>query len=144
MTESWVITRQVRVHCSAQLDSTHFPKPKAELIDKGEPREVSKPARQPHQASARSNLSRICRKKQFGQVVVALAVEPGQFLDPLNPRINCIRMFAEESCSFLHIHISVGDCAQCLNKRAARVHIRIDKGRDPIRRRRLHIVTAAM
>jgi hypothetical protein len=73
--------------------------------------------------SARSKSSTICRKKQFGQVVVALAVEPDQFLDPLNPRIDRIRMFAEESCSLLHIHVSVGDCAQCLNKRAASVHI---------------------
>jgi hypothetical protein len=49
MTESWVITRQVRMHCSAQLDSTHFPKPKAELIDKGAAEEGAVP---PHRRAA--------------------------------------------------------------------------------------------
>ena len=83
-------------------------------------------------------------QQQFGQIVVALAVECGHLPYPLDPRINRIRVFAENAGSLLHIHVGVSEGAQGLDERPARFRVCGNKGGNPVRRRGLDIFSAAM
>ena len=63
----------------------------------------------------RSDSPAIGCQQQLDQVVVALAVQSGEFSDATDPRIDRVRVHAQLTSSFLHIHVGVGDSAQGSN-----------------------------
>ena len=86
----------------------------------------------------------IRRQQQLGQVVIPLPVEPGHVPDPLDPRVNRVRMLAEKPCGFLHVHVGLGYGAERLHQRALGLGIGIAERAGPGGRRRAHMAGAAL
>ena len=67
---------------------------------------------------AQSHPPAVRREQQLREIAIALAVKPSHVLDPPDPRIDRVRMLAENAGGLLHIHVCVRDRAQRLNERA--------------------------
>ena len=73
-----------------------------------------------------------------------MRIEAGHVAYALDPGIDRIGVFAEQPGRLLDIHVGAGNGAQGLDERAPCLRIRIDESANPLRRRRAHIIGAAM